>query len=138
MSTAPITITVEEVAKGLSMFEIDEGRDYMRECFPLQLALHASRALEFSRERPGDVYHLYYEDLVADPMAQIKKIYGWLGDDWSDAAESGMGAWLQDNPQNKRGKHTYSLAEWGLSRKDLEPYFSDYLKAHPVATGVEV
>jgi hypothetical protein len=120
------------------MFEIDEGRDYMRERFPLQLALHASRALEFSRERPEDVYHLYYEDLVADPMAQIKKIYGWLGDDWSDAAEGGMGAWLQDNPQNKRGKHTYSLAEWGLSKKDLEPYFSDYLKAHPVATGVEV
>ncbi len=120
------------------MFEVDEGRDYMRERFPLQLALHASRALELSRERPDDVYHLYYEDLVADPLAQIKKIYGWLGDDWSDLAERGMGAWLQDNPQNKRGKHTYSLAEWGLSKKDLEPYFSDYLKAHPVATGVEV
>jgi hypothetical protein len=48
-----------------------------------------------------------------------------------------MRAWLAENPQNKHGKHTYSLADWGLSRKDLEPYFSDYLRAHPVATGKE-
>ncbi|CAN7321663.1 sulfotransferase [Phenylobacterium sp. LjRoot225] len=119
------------------MFEMDEGRDYMRQRFPLQLALHAARPLEVSRERPDDIFHCYYDDLVADPLAQLKKIYRWLGDEWTDAGEAGMRAWLQDNPQNKRGKHTYSLAEWGLSKKDLEPYFSDYLRAHPVASGVE-
>ena len=115
------------------MFEIDEGREYMRERFPLQLALHLSRPLEVSAERPHDVHHLYYDDLVADPLAQMKKIYAWLGDDWTAAAEGGMQRWLRDNPQNKHGKHSYMLAEWGFSRKDLEPYVSDYLRAHPVA-----
>jgi len=88
------------------MFEVDEGRDYMRQYFPLQLALHAARPLEVSRERPDDIFHLYYDDLIADPLAQIKKVYGWLGDEWTSAAETGMSAWLRDNPQNKRGKHS--------------------------------
>jgi len=48
-----------------------------------------------------------------------------------------MRQWLADNPQNKHGKHTYSLGDWGFSKKDLEPYFSDYLRVHPVATSQE-
>lgn len=115
------------------MFEVDEGAEYMRQYFPLQLALHASRPLEVSAERPDDIYHCYYDDLVADPLAQLKQIYRWLGNDWTETAEAGMHGWLDSNPQNKRGKHSYSLEEWGLTRKDLEPYFSDYLRVHPVA-----
>lgn len=115
------------------MFEVDEGAEYMRQYFPLQLALHASRPLEVSAERPDDIYHCYYDDLVADPLAQLKQIYRWLGNDWTETAEAGMQGWLDSNPQNKRGKHSYSLEEWGLTRKDLEPYFSDYLRVHPVA-----
>ena len=115
------------------MFELDAGRDYMLDRFPLQLALHAARPLEVSAERPNDIYHLYYDDMVADPIGQLKKVYGWLGDAWTPEAEAGMRGWLAHNPQNKRGKHSYSLEEWGLSRKLLEPYFSDYLRAHPVA-----
>lgn len=119
------------------MFEIDEGREYMRERFPLQLALHLSRPLEMSQERPDDFYHLYYDDLVAEPLAQVRKIYTWLGEVWTQTAEDGMLGWLADNPQNKRGKHNYSLAEWGFSAQDLEPYFSDYLRIHPLAAGNE-
>jgi len=115
------------------MFEVDEGAEYMRQYFPLQLALHASRPLEVNAERPDDIYHCYYDDLVADPMAQLKQIYRWLGHDWTETAEAGMQGWLDSNPQNKRGKHSYSLEEWGLTKKDLEPYFSDYLRVHPVA-----
>ncbi|MGQ3178986.1 MAG: sulfotransferase family protein, partial [Blastomonas fulva] len=113
------------------MFEVDEGAEYMRQYFPLQLALHASRPLEVSAERPDDIYHCYYDELVADPLAQLKQIYRWLGNDWTETAEAGMQGWLDSNPQNKRGKHSYSLEEWGLTRKDLEPYFSDYLRVHP-------
>ncbi|WP_334181790.1 sulfotransferase family protein [Novosphingobium sp.] len=115
------------------MFEVDEGRDYMRQYFPLQLALHAARPLELSHERPDDIYHLYYDDMVADPIAQARRIHDWLGFEWTHAGEMGMRGWLTDNPQNKRGKHSYSLGEWGLSKEELMPYFSDYLREHPVA-----
>lgn len=115
------------------MFEVDEGREYMRQRFPLQLALHASRPLEVSAERPDDIYHVYYDDMIVDPVAQVRKIYGWLGREWTTDIETGMQEWLRNNPQNKHGKHRYSLEDWGLSKQLLEPYFSDYLRVHPVA-----
>jgi len=119
------------------IFNKDKDVAYMRERFPLQLSLHLRRPLEMARERPKDIYDLYYDDLLADPIAQMKRVYAWLGNEWTDAAEAGMRAWLKDNPQGRFGQHRYSLAEWGFSKQDLEPYFSDYLKVHPVATSVE-
>lgn len=115
----------------------DSGMDYMREHFPRQLAFHIARPLEVSAERPGDIHHVYYDDLLADPLAQMRKVYRWLGDEWTEATEAGMQQWLLDNPQNRYGRHTYSLSQWGFSKKELEPYFSDYLRAHPVATSQE-
>lgn len=133
------------VASSMSMrgnsrpvFNTDVDARYMRERFPLQLALHAARPLEMSRERPNDIYHVYYDDLIRDPIGQMKQVYAWLGDPWTAAAERGMQGWVEANPQGRFGKHSYSLGDWGLSKKDLAPYFSDYLKAHPVATGVEI
>jgi hypothetical protein len=75
--------------------------------------------------------------MMADPIGQMKKVYGWLGDAWTAAAESGMKKWLEENPQGRFGKHAYSLNEWGFTKKELEPYFADYLKVHPVATSKE-
>lgn len=114
--------------------EVDENREYMKQRFPLQLAMHLSRPLEVAAERPDDIYHLYYSDMVADPLGQVRKIYDWLGDAWTPEAEAGMQGWLNENPQNKHGKHSYSLEDWGWSKSDIEPYFSDYLRQHPVAS----
>lgn len=115
------------------MFNKHMDLDYMRSRFPIQLGLHCRRPLELARERPGDIYNLYYEDLVAAPLVRMKAVYAWLGWDWTETAERGMRHWLAENPQGRFGRHDYSLAEWGFTRKDLEPYFADYLKVHPVA-----
>jgi hypothetical protein len=119
------------------IFNKDADVAYMRERFPLQLALHLVHPLQMSRERPEDMCDVYYDDLVADPLAQMKKIYAWLGDAWTDTAEAGMRSWLEANPQGRFGQHRYSLAQWGFTKQDLEPYFADYLRAHPVATSTE-
>jgi hypothetical protein len=119
------------------IFEKDEGLEYMRQRFPQQLAFHLARPLAVSAERPDDIYHLYYDDMMADPLAAVKKIYRWLGDEFTVEGEAAMRAWLAENPQNKLGKHSYSLGQWGFSKEDLDPYFSDYLRVHPVATSKE-
>ena len=116
-----------------AIFNKEPDRAYIRDRFPLQLAMHLSHPLELSRERPDAIYHAYYDDLVSEPLAQLKKIYHWLGDPWTPAAESGMRAWLEHNPQGRFGRHKYSLAEWGLRERELAPYFADYLREHPVA-----
>jgi hypothetical protein len=119
---------------GRQLVNKDPDVGYMRQKFPLQMAFHVTRPMQMTRERPGDIFHLYYDDLLKHPLAQMKKVYAWLGDPWSDAAEGGMRAWLDENPQGRFGTHKHSLADWGLSKRDLEPYFADYLRVHPVAT----
>jgi hypothetical protein len=121
-------------ANSQAIFNNEADIRYMRERFPLQLAMHLARPLEMSRERPNDVYDLYYTDLVADPISQLEKIYAWLGDPWTEATEQRMRAWIVENPQGRFGKHSYSLSQWELSKRDLAPYFADYLKVHPVAS----
>jgi hypothetical protein len=119
------------------IFQKDVDLPYMRCKWPVQLGLHCRRPMELARERGDAMYNLYYDDLVADPLAALKKVYAWLDWDWSADAEQGMQGWLAENPQGRFGKHSYSLAEWGMTRRDLEPYFADYLKVHPVATSRE-
>ena len=120
-----------------TIFQKDMDLPYMQCRFPIQLGLHCLRPLELARERGGAMYNLYYDDLIADPLGTMRKVYGWLGWDWTETAEKGMRGWLDENPQGRFGRHSYSLAEWGFTRKDLEPYFAEYLRVHPVATSEE-
>jgi hypothetical protein len=106
---------------------------YMARHYPLQMAAHLSRTLEFSRERPEAVYNVYYDEMMRDPLGEMEQIYAWLGEALSPAARAGMQAWLEANPQGRFGRHDYSLDQWGLTRQGLAPYFADYLKAHPIA-----
>jgi len=122
-------------ANSQKIFNDSVDVDYMRCKFPLQLGLHVSRPMELVQQRPDDFYHLYYDDMMRSPIAEMKKVYQWLGDPWTPEAEQGMQRWLDDNPQNRFGEHRYQLSNWGFSKADIEPYFSDYLREHPVATG---
>ena len=85
-----------------------------------------------------EVLMLTAEAAAAARSTTPRKIYRWLGDEWTDSTEVGMQGWLRDNPQGRYGPHQYSLEQWGFSRRDLIPYFSDYLKVHPVATAKEL
>ena len=120
-----------------SIFQKDIDLPYMQSRFPIQLGLHTRRPLELARKRPDDIFNVYYDDLVGDPLAEMKKVYAWLGWDWAEDARQGMQGWLAENPQGRFGTHSYSLDQWGFTRKDLEPYFADYLKVHPVANSRE-
>jgi hypothetical protein len=120
-----------------TIFQKDMDLPYMQSNFPIQLGLHCRRPLELARERGDAMYNLYYDDLVADPRGTMRNVYRWLGWEWTEATEQGMRGWLLANPQGRLGTHSYSLAQWGFTRKDLEPYFADYLKVHPVATNKE-
>ena len=98
--------------RGLSrpFSEVDAGAEYMRQHFPLQFGFHVSRPLEVSQERPADFYHLYYDTMIADPVAEMRCVYGWLGDDWTPDAEAGMrrivvmgAVWTSHNGGDKFG-----------------------------------
>ena len=108
--------------------------EWLGEDYSWQAAEHANRIMDF-RDKYGEdkVIDVHYADLVDDPVGETKKLYARLGDEWTPQAEAGIQRWVDDNPQNKFGKHEYKLAQYGLSKERLEPMFERYLSRYDVA-----
>ena len=58
----------------------------------------------------------------ADPVAEIRKLYAWLGDELADETVERMLAWRADNPKDKYGRHEYDGPTSGSPRP---PWTSD-------------
>lgn len=97
-----------------------------------QLALWSegvTRALAF-RRRAGEARFadVFMDDLVADPIATVGRLYDRVGLRFTTAAESAMRAWSDDHPQHKYGAMPYTLEEFGLSLADVRDAFRDYTR----------
>ncbi|CAF3998273.1 unnamed protein product [Rotaria sordida] len=73
------------------------------------------------------IFHLTYDNLMKDPISIVHQIYNYFELHWSNEMEMAMRDWLLKNPQGKQGRHTYSLAEFGLNREDIETRYADYI-----------
>lgn len=108
---------------------------YCADHYPRQVSEHARRMMTAEDKgllHSGNCFHLLYHEMLADPLAEMRRIYAWLGDELTAEVEAGMQAWLTAKPQGHFGKHRYSLTEQGLSVDRLRPYFADYLARYPI------
>lgn len=98
-----------------------------------QMQEHVNRPLKV-RARIGDdrFFHLHYTELLRDPIGQMRAMYDWACDALTPEVESRMSQWLEENPQHKHGVSPYSLDEFGLTQRELEPVFMDYLNAFDI------
>ena len=108
--------------------------EWLARDYPWQAAEHANRIMDF-RDKFGEdrIIDVHYADLVNDPVGETKKLYAQLGDEWTAEAEAGIQGWVNDNPQDKFGRHEYKLAQYGLTKEQLEPMFERYLSRYDVA-----
>lgn len=107
--------------------------EWLAEDYSWQAAEHANRIMDF-RDKHGEsrIIDVHYADLTRDPLGEMKKLYAKLGDDFTAEAEAGIQGWVDDNPQDKFGKHEYKLAQYGLTKEALEPLFERYLSRYDV------
>ena len=86
--------------------------------------------VKFRTQQSGqNIFDVNYDDLMEQPIFTVRRIYDHFGLKWSDEFEKGMESWLHDNPQGKRGRHTYSLADFNLTEEDIEARYGDYMKS---------
>ena len=98
-----------------------------------QMRYHVERPLR-ARDRIGDerFFHMYYSDMMRNPIGVMRRIYEWAGDALTPDVEAAMQGWLDDHPPDRFGVNSYSLAEYGLSVERLEPIFAEYLATFDV------
>jgi hypothetical protein len=68
-----------------------------------------------------------YRQLMADPLALSRQLFGWLGMDVSPKTEAGMRSWLAQNPQGKHGVHRYDPEELGVTDEAVGRLFASYI-----------
>jgi hypothetical protein len=108
-------------------------KEWLAENYPKQAAEHANRAMD-ARDAIGEdrIIDVHYADLMRDPVGTMRGVYAKLGDEFTAGAEAGMQGWVDDNPQDKFGRHEYKLAQYGLSKEALEPLFERYLSRYDI------
>jgi hypothetical protein len=74
--------------------------------------------------RDGKFYDIGFTAFQADPIAEIRGLYAWLGREFTDETEQRMEAWRADNP--REGTHEYDSADFGLSEQRLAERFGAY------------
>jgi hypothetical protein len=77
---------------------------------------------------PARFYDLQYEDLLADPMAAVHRIYTHFGYAVTPDMEAGMRQWLAAHPQHQYGVHQYALSQFGLDRTTVEQRCAAYIR----------
>jgi hypothetical protein len=110
-----------------------DHRRYIAEHWTDVLAQMSERVNAF-RDRHGDerFLDLHYADLVADPIAAIRRVYRFISRELTPDVESAMRAYLAANPQGKHGKHVYVLEDLCLDRAELESRFAAHTARYDI------
>jgi hypothetical protein len=71
-----------------------------------------------------------YKKLTADPIGTVRNLYSYYGLAYSAAFEQAMARYLAENRQHKRGRHTYSLEQFGLTPARVDEAFVPYKQTY--------
>ena len=82
------------------------------------------------RERIGDdrFIDIDYRDLLKNPLGESKKALAALGMAVDAQGEAAIRTWLEENSRDQRASHEYTAADYGLSERELESDFANYIR----------
>ncbi len=80
----------------------------------------------------GRFIDVSYYDLTRDPIAEFRGICKQAGITFDDEAEREATRCMKANPQNRFGRHTYRLGDFGLSEQIVDEAFSSYREKHAI------
>jgi hypothetical protein len=81
-------------------------------------------------EKERQIFDCLYDELFADPIAMVKRIYAYFDLEMTPVFERRMKTYLQNNRQGKYGRHKYSLAEYGVDVEAFGEEHRDYMATY--------
>jgi hypothetical protein len=102
---------------------------------PVAMGVHNSqiwrtaleRLIEFRDGGNEERFHdLFFEAVQRDPVGQVARLYGELGDELSDEARRRMREWWAENSKDRTGPGSYSPEDFGLDPAMIAAEFAFY------------
>ncbi|MCX2980378.1 sulfotransferase [Halieaceae bacterium IMCC14734] len=81
----------------------------------------------------AQVIDLHFRDFVSDQVGTVRRAYQHFGLQLDAVAEQRMRQFLDDNPADKHGKHSYNLEDIGMNENDIRQQFAFYTDYFKVA-----
>ncbi|MEE9606468.1 MAG: sulfotransferase [Myxococcota bacterium] len=98
------------------------GRWQLEMWSTLMLGAMRVRASEASQR----FFDLHFRELVADPIAAVRRLYARFDLELTPDAERRMRDWQRENPQGRHGEHRYSAEPYGISEGEIAERFAPY------------
>jgi hypothetical protein len=115
-----------------SLVEID--RQHIHDVYPHQIAEHANRPMRARGRLAEDkILDVYCAEFLRDPIAGMRRIYEWLGEELSEDVERSMRAWLAEDDKRQAERPKYNLEDFGWTHEEVAPHFEEYLASYPQA-----
>jgi hypothetical protein len=82
---------------------------------------------------PNDqIVDSHFVDLMADPVASLRKTYEQLALEWPTGHDRTITEYLANKPKGKHGAHAYSLADVGLDQDSVRATFEHYVSYYGI------
>jgi hypothetical protein len=86
------------------------------------------RALQFRAAGNDDrFFDLDFHAVQRDPIAEVRRLYDWLGEPVTAAFEAGMARWWKEHAENREQNVHPEPEEFGLDLDAIRPLFADYV-----------
>jgi hypothetical protein len=69
---------------------------------------------------------LYYDDLVANPIGAVRKVYSHFDLPFPERLEERIEEFIDRNPKDRFGRHRYDLAQFGMNREEEMKRYAAY------------
>ncbi|MCX2928930.1 sulfotransferase [Mycobacterium sp. CVI_P3] len=77
-----------------------------------------------AKQNPAQFYDLDYFELIREPIRTVENIYSHFGIEMTDSARAAVRRTDEESKQGPRApKHTYSLADYGLTEEQVKERF---------------
>jgi len=90
------------------------------------------QARERRAGQTGQFFDSYYSDLLADPLACVRRMYEHFDLDLTDQAAQRMERFLAEHSQHKHGMHRYTPETFGIDPARDARHFQDYCDRYGV------
>lgn len=114
-------------------FSDADHRRYIADHWTDMLAKSIAKVDAFRDANPDrQIVDVHYADLVRDPIATMRRVYGAFGDELEGQAFHAMAAHIESHPKGRFGRHGYDPEEFGLDAAAIAERFRPYVDRYDI------
>ena len=96
-----------------------------------RLAWGTQRCMDSRDRLPPDRFaDIWFRDALADPIAELERVYEIFGIEMIPEARAAMEEWRRNNRRDARPAHDYVLEQYGLTEEGIRRDFGPYRARH--------